>query len=171
MACWCMPRQAVSRRHRCRYGVGTCRPGRWGSLPANAAVRPRSPSWPIDANGWCNASPGQAVSAHSPERSSPSARRARCPGPIGEGHIDVARRVAQGGGRAGITMEAAARAFGLGFMPLEAHVVEFWLDERWASLPAAVAMVEVLGGSAFTRRTALLDGYDLAGCGTERHAS
>ena len=93
------------------------------------------------------------------------------PGPIGEGHIDVARRVAQGGGRAGVTMEAAARAFGLGFMPLEAHVVEFWLDERWASLPAAAAMVEVLGGPAFTRRTALLDGYDLAGCGTERYAS
>lgn len=93
------------------------------------------------------------------------------PGPIGEGHVDVARRVAQGGGRAGVTMEAAARAFGLGFTPLEEHVVELWLDERWASLPAAVAMVEVLGGTALARRAVLLDGYDIAGCGTERHAS
>lgn len=93
------------------------------------------------------------------------------PGPIGDGHVDVARRVAQGGGRAGVTMEAAARAFGLGFAPLEEHVVEFWLDERWASLPAAVAMVEVLGGAALARRAVLLDGYDIAGCGTERHAS
>jgi DNA-binding XRE family transcriptional regulator len=93
------------------------------------------------------------------------------PGPIGDGHVDVARRVAQHGGSAGVTMEAAARAFGLGFLPLEEHVVEFWLDERWANLPAAVAMIDVLGGTALARRAVVLGGYDIAGCGTERHAS
>jgi DNA-binding XRE family transcriptional regulator len=59
------------------------------------------------------------------------------PGPVADGHVDVARRVAEGGGRVGVTMEAAARAFGLGFSPLEVHDVELWLDERWADLPAA----------------------------------
>lgn len=93
------------------------------------------------------------------------------PGPIGEGHVDVARRVSQGGGRAGVTMEAAARAFGLGFAPLEEHVVELWFDERWASLPAAVALLEVLGRASFTDRVGLLGGYDLVECGTERRAS
>jgi hypothetical protein len=93
------------------------------------------------------------------------------PGPIGDGHVDVARRVAQSSGFAGVTMEAAARAFGLGFLPLEEHVVEFWLDERWANLPAAVAMIEVLGGTALAHRATVLGGYDIAGCGTERHAS
>lgn len=93
------------------------------------------------------------------------------PGPIGDGHVDVARRVSQGGGRAGVTMEAAARAFGLGFLPLEEHLVEFWLDERWASFPAAIAMVELLSGAALASRVVLLGGYDIAGCGTERNAS
>lgn len=93
------------------------------------------------------------------------------PGPIGEGHIDVARRVAYGGGRAGVTMEAAAVAFGLEFSALEEHVVELWLAEQWVSLPAATAMIEVLNSAALARRAVLLGGYDVSSCGTERHAS
>jgi DNA-binding XRE family transcriptional regulator len=83
------------------------------------------------------------------------------PGPLGDGHVDVARRVATGA-TAGLTMEAAARSFGLGFVPLEEHTVEVWLDERWATLPAAVALVETLSGSSLRSRLELIGGYDLA---------
>jgi DNA-binding XRE family transcriptional regulator/molybdate-binding protein len=92
----------------------------------------------------------------------------RVPGPIGEGHVDVARRVAHGAGRAGVTIEAAARAFDLAFTPLEVHDVELWLDERWADLAAARTLVDQLGHPAFLRRASALAGYDLADCGTER---
>jgi hypothetical protein len=92
------------------------------------------------------------------------------PGPVAEGHVDVARRVAHGSGRAGITMEAAAGAFDLSFAPLEEHTVELWLDVRWATLPAAVSLVELLGSEPLMQRVALLPGYDLAGSGTERMA-
>ena len=92
------------------------------------------------------------------------------PGPVAEGHLDVARRVAAGA-PAGVTMEAAARSFGLGFRPLEDHAVELWLDARWVALPAAAALVEVLASAAFRSRIELIGGYDLAGCGSERRAS
>lgn len=91
------------------------------------------------------------------------------PGPVGDGHLDVARRLAQGRSRVGITMEAAAVAFDLGFAPLEAHAVELWLDERWASLPGAVALVEVLTGASFRSRASVL-AYDVAGCGADAAA-
>jgi molybdate-binding protein len=61
-------------------------------------------------------------------------------------------------------MEAAARSFGLGFEPLEEHTVEVWLDERWASLPAASALIESLSGVAFQSRLAVVGGYDLTSC-------
>lgn len=93
------------------------------------------------------------------------------PGPVGEGHVDVARRVAQGSGYAGVTMEAAALAFGLGFSPLEEHAVELWIDSRWTSLRAVAAMIDILTGQALARRVAILGGYDMADCGTERRAS
>lgn len=88
-------------------------------------------------------------------------------GPVGEGHIDVARRVCCGEATAGVTMESAARAFDLDFGPLEVHAVELWIDQRWAALPAVVALLDVLCGTLFTSRAAQLGGYDLVGCGAE----
>jgi transcriptional regulator with XRE-family HTH domain len=90
------------------------------------------------------------------------------PGPVGDGHLDVARRVAQGGGKAGVTMESAARAFGLGFTPLEEHAVELWLDVRWATMPVALALLDVLTSSSLAQRVALLGGYDLSDCAVRR---
>jgi molybdate-binding protein len=87
------------------------------------------------------------------------------PGPVAEGHVDVARRVASGAS-AGLTMEPAARAFGLGFAALENHTVEVWIDERWADLPAASALIDALSGAAFRSRLGLVGGYDLSRCAT-----
>jgi hypothetical protein len=91
-------------------------------------------------------------------------------GPVATGHLDVARRVRAGEVDAGVTIEAAAHGFELGFEPLETHVVELWLDQRWMSTAGVAAMAEALSEPTFVRRAALLPGYDLASCGTERGA-
>jgi len=90
------------------------------------------------------------------------------PGPVADGHVDVARRVHHGEGRVGVTMEGAAHAFGLRFTPLEAHGVELWIDAQWANLGAASALVDALTRASFRRRAGLLRGYDLADCGVEQ---
>lgn len=86
-------------------------------------------------------------------------------GPIADGHLDVARQVSQGRGKAGVTMEAAAHAFGLAFQPLQAHSVELWIDRRWSELPAVLQLLEQLSSPAFMARATALGGYDLHGCG------
>jgi hypothetical protein len=97
------------------------------------------------------------------------ARRARgletaAAGPIAGGHLEAARLAATLGG-AGVSTEAAARAFGLRFLALEDHVVELWISEPWLAHPGAGALVELLRGSAFTERIAQFGGYELSGCG------
>jgi molybdate-binding protein len=66
-----------------------------------------------------------------------------------------------------VTNEAAADAFGLRFVPIEAHTVEIWLARRWRDHPAANALGEVLASAGFTQRVGQMSGYDLAGCGTQ----
>lgn len=61
--------------------------------------------------------------------------------------------------------ESAARAFDLGFLALETHVVEVWVAERWLDHPGIDALGEVLATAAFTERVAHFGGYDLAGSG------
>jgi DNA-binding XRE family transcriptional regulator len=85
-------------------------------------------------------------------------------GPVASGHIEVARRVAQGA-TAGVTMEPAAITWGLQFAPLEEHVAEVWIDGRWRDHPGAAALADVLGSAAFTSRLALVGGYELTDCG------
>jgi len=88
----------------------------------------------------------------------------RATGPIGAGHIDVARRVAAGA-PVGVTMEAAACSFDLGFTPLEVHEVEVWIDARWSATAAARAIVDLLAGDALRSRLQAIGGYDLSMCG------
>lgn len=94
-------------------------------------------------------------------------RATALPGPVVGGHVEVARRVAAGGGRAGVTMEAAAIAFDLGFTSLEVHDVELWIDARWVDLPGARAVLDVLAGPGLRRRAEAIAGYDVAGLGRE----
>jgi DNA-binding XRE family transcriptional regulator len=86
------------------------------------------------------------------------------PGPVAAGHIDAARIAATLQG-AGVTTEGAARAFGLSFVALETHVVEIWIDSRWAEHPGVAALGGLIASSAFTDRIALFGGYDLQRCG------
>jgi transcriptional regulator with XRE-family HTH domain len=95
---------------------------------------------------------------------------ARPAGPLGSGHLDVARIVSIAGG-AGVTFEPAAAAFKLDFRPLETHVVELWLAERWIELPGAQVLGELLVSGRFGQQVALFGGYDLDRCGVELGAA
>jgi transcriptional regulator with XRE-family HTH domain len=85
-------------------------------------------------------------------------------GPIAAGHVAAAALAAAARGVA-VTFEPAARRLDLGFLPLETHTVELWLDARWLDHPGAGALVELLASDAFRERVELVGGYDLAGCG------
>lgn len=92
------------------------------------------------------------------------------PGPIGAGHLDVARRVrasTAGIPVAGMTMEAAAGALGLAFEPLETHQVELWIDRRAGDHPGVAVLLDQLGGADLARRVGAIGGYDLSGVGDE----
>jgi len=80
------------------------------------------------------------------------------------GHLEAARLAAALGG-AGVTNEAAARAFHLRFLPLEDHTVELWAAERWHDHPGIGALADVLNTAAFTERVGSYGGYDLTHCG------
>ena len=87
------------------------------------------------------------------------------PGPRAGGHIEAARLAATLG-CAAVTTESAARAFALHFHPLEEHVVQVWLADRWREHPPFAAFGDVLTSAAFTERVEQFGGYDLADCGT-----
>lgn len=86
------------------------------------------------------------------------------PGPRADGHVDVARRVASGAA-AGVTIEPAARRWGLGFSALDIHEVELWIDGRWERHPAIQALGDVIASRRFADRIAIVGGYDLGGAG------
>jgi len=92
------------------------------------------------------------------------------PGPRATGHLDAARLAGTLGG-AGVTTEAAARAFGLSFLALENHVVEVWIAQRWIDHPGVDALGDLLATAAFTERIAHFGGYDLTGCGARVDAA
>jgi DNA-binding XRE family transcriptional regulator/molybdate-binding protein len=92
------------------------------------------------------------------------------PGPRVDGHIDVARHVVAGV-PAGITMEAAARAFGLEFLPLETHHSELWIDERHLGHRGAIALTALLCDAALINRARRIPGYEVDRMGTEVLAS
>jgi putative molybdopterin biosynthesis protein len=89
------------------------------------------------------------------------------PGPTAPGHLEVARRVADGA-PAGITMEPAALQHGLAFCPLEEHDAELWVDARWRAHPGVEAAAEVLRSSAFITCLRMVGGYGVAHSGSQR---
>lgn len=82
-------------------------------------------------------------------------------------HSAVAAMIASGHADAGLGVEAAARQFDLGFVPLLKE--DYFLVTRRELLrqPAFEKLLETLKGNAFRRAVRALPGYDPAGCGTE----
>ena len=82
-------------------------------------------------------------------------------------HSAVAAMIASGHADAGLGVEAAARQFDLGFVPLLKE--DYFLVTRRELLrqPAFETLLALLKGNAFRRTLRALPGYDAAGCGTE----
>lgn len=82
-------------------------------------------------------------------------------------HSAVAAMIASGHADAGLGVEAAARQFGLGFVPLLKE--DYFLVTRRDQLrqPALGVLIALLKGNGFRRAVRALPGYDPAGSGTE----
>ncbi len=82
-------------------------------------------------------------------------------------HSAVAAMIASGHADAGLGVEAAARQFGLGFVPLLKE--DYFLVTRRDQLrqPAFESLIALLKGNGFRRAVRALPGYDPAGSGTE----
>ncbi|MGQ0678790.1 MAG: substrate-binding domain-containing protein [Actinomycetota bacterium] len=80
-------------------------------------------------------------------------------------HLDAARRVSYGATQVALTMEAAARAFGLDFLELEEHLSELRIDEQWTTLPGAQSILELISSASFHARLRVIGGYDLSEAG------
>ena len=92
---------------------------------------------------------------------------ARIKGPSVSSHLDAARRVSYGAVQVALTMEAAARAFGLDFLELEEHVSQLRFDEEWADLPGAQSFLELIRTESFHARLQAVGGYDVSEAGEE----
>lgn len=89
---------------------------------------------------------------------------------IASGHLDAARTAALLGASC-VTFEPASRSHGLSFAPLEVHVVELWVGERFLEHPGVGALGELIASPAFQKRLAAIGGYDLVGCGSIKKAA
>ncbi len=146
--------RATRRVHLARWSVGIGLPARRGTSSLEELIAGRVPLVQREES----AASQQALLRAAGERTPPAAARA-------SGHVDAARRAAIAG-CAAVTFEPAARHHGLSFLPLESHVVELWIDDRWIDHPGARALLDLLGSAAFRDRVGLIAGYDLEGCGS-----
>ena len=89
-------------------------------------------------------------------------------GPVAEGHLDVARRVHCGAADAGVAIESAALAWGLGFVPLMEERFDLVIPASIAETPPVSRFLDTLDDPGFRAEAASLPGYDTSISG---HAS
>lgn len=92
---------------------------------------------------------------------------AKMKGPSVASHLDAARRVSYGSVDVAVTMEAAARAFGLDFLEMEEHVCELRIGAEWADLPGTQGILDLIASQSFHARLQAVGGYDITEAGTE----
>lgn len=88
--------------------------------------------------------------------------------PVYPTHLAVAAAVAQGQADAGMGIEAAATAYGLGFVPLAEEPYELVVPPAAADRPEVRSLLATVRGAAFRREIGALAGYDVAETGRER---
>jgi len=86
-------------------------------------------------------------------------------GRIASGHLAAASEVAGGAADCCIATCAAARCFGLDFIPLAVERFDLAIPKAFLDLPAMKALVDQLTRSAFRRKLASIAGYDTAHSG------
>ncbi len=87
-------------------------------------------------------------------------------GNLAAGHLAAAWHVHTGAADCCIATRTAARAFGLGFVPLVTERYDLALRRRNLELPAVQALFDVLSRSGFRRELESLGGYDTRAAGT-----
>jgi len=81
-------------------------------------------------------------------------------------HTAVAALLSSGAAQVGFGEEAAARRFGLAFLPLATESYYFAVNDSLATpSPGVRAVAEVLAGSEFRERLSMLGGYDASNSG------
>ena len=83
-------------------------------------------------------------------------------------HTEVAHSVATGQADVGVGILAAARAEGLGFVPLFRERFELVLYERDRERSEFVTLVDLMASQRFREEAEALGGYDLSQCGQVR---
>jgi len=81
------------------------------------------------------------------------------------GHLPAAWRVQTGEADCCISTRAAARLFGLGFLPLVSERYDLAIHRQHLDLPGIQALLEVLNRSQFRRELDSLGGYDTTAAG------
>jgi putative molybdopterin biosynthesis protein len=81
------------------------------------------------------------------------------------GHLPAAWQVHSGAVDCCIATRAAARAFGLGFIPLVSERYDLAIRRQHLDLPGIVAMLDTLNRSSYRRELESLGGYDAKGSG------
>ncbi len=82
------------------------------------------------------------------------------------GHLEVARAVALGLADAGVGVQAAATALGLGFVPLEEEQYDLVIPDHLLDEPGVQALLGLLRQPGLRRRVEALGGYDVSGMGS-----
>lgn len=98
------------------------------------------------------------------QRSIPSAAVAGY-GREARGHLAVASAVAAGVADAGIGVQAAASALGLGFLPLEEERYDLVIPGHLINDPGVQALLDLLRRPGLRRRVEALGGYDVSSMG------
>jgi molybdate-binding protein len=85
---------------------------------------------------------------------------------IASGHLPAARRVKSGEADCCLATKAAARVFGLDFLPLVSERYDLVVRRQHLKLQQVQALFETLGRSAFRRELEGLGGYDASVAGS-----
>jgi molybdate-binding protein len=94
------------------------------------------------------------------ERLKIAARRVKGYRQLASGHLPAAWRVRTGDADCCIATRAAARLFGLGFLPLVSERYDLVLRRQHLDLPAIQALLDALNRSSLRRELDSLGGYD-----------
>jgi molybdate-binding protein/DNA-binding XRE family transcriptional regulator len=86
-------------------------------------------------------------------------------GQTAPGHLPAAWRVLSGAGDCCFATRAAARTFGLGFIPLVSERYDLAIRRQHLELPGIQALLDTLSRSNFRRELESLGGYDTSGAG------
>ena len=81
------------------------------------------------------------------------------------GHLAVAQAVSSGLADAGVGVQAAASALGLGFLPLEEERYDLVIPNHFLDEPGVQALLSLLRRPGLQQRVEALDGYDVSEMG------